>query len=197
MAIRTDIPETRERWTVTFEKDAAFDHHEQVEVDGNWIYSIKARLVAGDRHVTIAVPGTSVEVNVEDLSNDPHLNDFLVLVTQTAENRAVVAAVAGEMEFAAQQPADPCGCGSAPDCSDALPLMPYCPGDCVDPFACCMRWEDQLECVGACSCNALPPGLVGDCCADLAGRRARGRQLCLDGFLHCLAGASPCPPPQQ
>jgi hypothetical protein len=190
-AIRTDIPNTRERWTVTFEKDATFDHHEQLHVDGNWIYSIKSRLVGGDRHVTIAAPGTSVEVNIADLSNDPGYNDFIALVTQTADHRAVVAAVAGEMELQAQQPAGPCGCGPAPDCSMDLP-EPLCRQDCVDWFTCCWQNADYLDCLGACFCNGLPPAEIDECCAELAAASRLRRQRCIDAFLQCLAIADPC-----
>jgi len=200
MADRTDLSDTRERWTITYENNESYDFVQHVDVDGDWVYSVMTATVNGTRVLTLSVPGQSTEIGLDDPCNDPDFGAFLGVADQISTNLEVVNAVVEEMQWT---PPDSdmqeylnCtdNCGNLPDCTEHIqePEEQWCVSGCVDLYLCRLSQIDHQQCVGNCRCTWIAPD-VETCCAELQASLAQEHTEAIQELISCLSLAGPCP----
>ena len=194
MATRLDLPASRERWTITYEYNAAYDFVQQVEVDGVWRYTVTYEDAFTTPRIAISVPGNVAVISALDASTDPNLPLFQQLSDETTSERAVVLAVALEMQSMLPElqqaipqpnPVEQCITFTCP-----APQPSWCVGEylhCLEAHTCCVTQVLYAGCWNKCVCKHGPtaPPDPADCDLIIDPIVANELTVCLSTLITC------------
>lgn len=164
MLSKSDPPDTRERWTVTYECSEDYDYFERVEVNGEWQVTVTLADLDGNPKMTISLSGLSAEVDLLDAANDDDLDLFLALAAATATHRVVASEILEKVAEGMPAPPDPPSPQTTPyqqcvaACPYGAPFWCEAPDDCAIQALCEVAACLRFACVNRCICTTSLPG---------------------------------------
>jgi hypothetical protein len=176
---------TRERWTIAYENDSAYEFIQHVSVNGEWRYSIRYAADTNNPRMMISIPGLSAEIDILNPSTDSDLSLFQALAIQTNADRAIVGEVITSLPDGLTQ-------SENPNCLQQYPYPHGCHdsnANCQTQTSCCIvralrgYCYDQLLCTDPMSCE--------ECHSSAFQKFATRVEKCAVAGVACLALISP------
>lgn len=187
---------SRERWTITYEHNSAYDFVQHVDVNVVWRYTLTYEDAFTTPRIAISVPGNVATISVLNAASDPNLLLFQQLCDETASEQAVVMAVALQMKTMLPElqqpipqpnPVQQCVTFSCP-----APQPSWCAGEnlhCLETHACCVAYHIYAGCLTKCECKhgTMQPPNPADCDLIIDPIIENNLAFCLSILMNCVA----------
>jgi len=164
MAIRTDLVDTSERWTVFIERgEEPTDLGRYVYIDGILHHASFVSTTDGQPFYTISDGNQSETIALNGSASQSEIAEVAAIINATQEYTDVVRAVFAEIVQGLETDS---GCGTyescVGDCQDEYPSWDQtCEGDplqdevvqCLQKYTCCLEKAEYVRCVRYCWCD--------------------------------------------